>query len=59
LQPIAAFVSDSHLSYFVPQPGVSLGIDKRTNSQYRVSILVQHPALTARDNRQRIPFLSH
>ena len=23
------------------------------------SILKQHPALTARDNRQRIPFLSH
>ena len=32
---------------------------EHANSHYRVSILVQHPALTARDNRQSIPFLSH
>ena len=32
---------------------------EHANSQYRVSILVQHPALAARDNRQRIPFLPH
>lgn len=29
----------SQLYYFVPQPGASLGIDKHTYSQYRVSIL--------------------
>ena len=52
-------MSVSHLYYLVPQPGAVSGIDKRTNSQYRVSILVLHPALTARDNRQRIPVLSH